>query len=212
MPCSCSLISVKSIPLLGPACGCVTSGLHWSRREGGASYFGWRPGSPPGVPGGGMTGILPPPTGGTEMPGSTPAGGQITPLDFESCSLRELLPVVSLEGAGDASRPGEQSPRVDGERDGAVGRSVCASAAETASTEADMMTAATVEFRMLISLQESTSRINVPLGPIVPTSLARLVRPECSSGCAQSDGTARCPRHGQECREAPANRIFVATE
>jgi len=99
-----------------------------------------------------MTGVLPPPTGGTEMPGSTPAGGQITPLDFESCSPREALPVVSFEGADGASRPGAQLLRVDGERDGAVGRSVCASAAGIASTEVDTMTAATVKFRMLISL------------------------------------------------------------
>jgi hypothetical protein len=38
----------------------------------------------PGVPGGGITGVLPPPLGGTEMPGSRPAGGQIRPLDWES--------------------------------------------------------------------------------------------------------------------------------
>jgi hypothetical protein len=57
--------------------------------------FGTTFGSPPGVPGGGMTGVRPPPTGGTEMPGSTPAGGHITPFDSESCSLKLRLPVVS---------------------------------------------------------------------------------------------------------------------
>jgi hypothetical protein len=42
-----------------------------------------------------MTGVRPPPTGGTEMPGSMPAGGHITPFDSESCSLKLRLPVVS---------------------------------------------------------------------------------------------------------------------
>jgi hypothetical protein len=58
-------------------------------------YFGIRPGSPPGVPGGGITGVMPPPNGGTVRPGSMPAGGQITPFDRDSCSLRLALPVVS---------------------------------------------------------------------------------------------------------------------
>jgi hypothetical protein len=31
------------------------------------------------------------------MPGSIPAGGQITPFDWESWSLEALLPVVSFE-------------------------------------------------------------------------------------------------------------------
>ena len=53
-------------------------------------------GSPPGVPGGGMTGILPPPGfSGAEMPGSTPAGGHMTPFDSASFSLRVGAPVVS---------------------------------------------------------------------------------------------------------------------
>jgi hypothetical protein len=52
-------------------------------------------GSPPGVPGGGMTGMIPTPVGGTEMPGSTSAGGQITPLDRDNSSLKLALPVVS---------------------------------------------------------------------------------------------------------------------
>jgi hypothetical protein len=52
-------------------------------------------GSPPGVPGGGITGITPPPVGGAAMPGSIPAGGQITPFERDSASLRLALPVVS---------------------------------------------------------------------------------------------------------------------
>jgi MFS family permease len=47
-------------------------------------HFGIRPGSPPGVPGGGITGVMPPPTGGTARPGSMPAGGQITRFDRDS--------------------------------------------------------------------------------------------------------------------------------
>ena len=43
-------------------------------------YFGRKPGSPPGVPGGGSTGIVPCAWGGeTVKPGSTPGGGWITP-------------------------------------------------------------------------------------------------------------------------------------
>jgi hypothetical protein len=49
-----------------------------------STYLGTIDGSPPGVPGGGMTGILPPPTGGAAIPGSTPAGGQMMPFDCES--------------------------------------------------------------------------------------------------------------------------------
>jgi hypothetical protein len=47
------------------------------------------------VPGGGMTGVTPPPTGDTEMPGSMPPGGQITPLERDNSSLKLALPVVS---------------------------------------------------------------------------------------------------------------------
>jgi hypothetical protein len=75
---------------------------------GGRRYFGITLGSPPGVPGGGTTGITPPPTAGAEMPGSTPAGGQITPFERDSWSLRLALPVVS-PGADKAAAPLWQS-------------------------------------------------------------------------------------------------------
>jgi hypothetical protein len=45
------------------------------------SHFGTVFGSPPGVPGGGMTGIAPPSRGGAAIFGSTPEGGQMTPFD-----------------------------------------------------------------------------------------------------------------------------------
>src|SRR5438552_9057133 len=60
------------------------------------SYFGCTFGSPPGLPGGGMTGVLPPPGGGLVIPGST-LGGQNTPSLRASLSLRfsfRALPVV----------------------------------------------------------------------------------------------------------------------
>src|ERR1700742_3434345 len=66
------------------------------------SHFGMIFGSPPGVPGGGMTGVVPPPTAGAAMPGSTPAGGQMMPFDRDSRSARSTLPVVSPGVAGNA--------------------------------------------------------------------------------------------------------------
>jgi hypothetical protein len=43
----------------------------------------------------GMTGVTPRPVRGAEMPGSTSAGGQITPKDSDNSSLKLALPVVS---------------------------------------------------------------------------------------------------------------------
>ena len=51
------------------------------------TYFGRRLGSPPRLPGGGMTGILPVSGGvGTRISGSTPDGGHSTPSDLASLS------------------------------------------------------------------------------------------------------------------------------
>src|SRR5215469_4443616 len=49
-------------------------------------------GSPPGLPGGGITGIAPPGGVGCLISGSTCSGGQITPPDFASLSLRFPVP------------------------------------------------------------------------------------------------------------------------
>src|ERR1700675_70008 len=49
-------------------------------------YFGRRPGSPPGLPGGGITGVLPASGVGARISGSTPEGGHSTPSDFASLS------------------------------------------------------------------------------------------------------------------------------
>jgi hypothetical protein len=51
-------------------------------------HFGSTSGRPPGAPGGGMILMSPPCGGVTCMLGSTPAGGQMTPLDWSSFSLR----------------------------------------------------------------------------------------------------------------------------
>ena len=49
-------------------------------------HFGRTVGSPPGLPGGGMTGVFPASGVGARISGSTPAGGQSTPSDFASLS------------------------------------------------------------------------------------------------------------------------------
>ena len=64
-------------------------------------YFGRTLGSPPGLPGGGITGVLPASGVGACIEGSTPAGGQRTPSDFASLSPKGswLCPVVAPFGA-----------------------------------------------------------------------------------------------------------------
>jgi len=64
-----------------------------------AGYFGLTFGSPPGVPGGGMTGILPESSGGFLCkPGSTFSGGLITPPEWFSRSLRLPEGPASVDG------------------------------------------------------------------------------------------------------------------
>jgi hypothetical protein len=64
-------------------------------------YFGWKLGLPPGLPGGGITGVLPAFGVGARISGSTPAGGQSTPLDLASLSDNgsPACPVVVPSGA-----------------------------------------------------------------------------------------------------------------
>ena len=60
--------------------------------EYGLSYFGLTSGLPPGVPGGGMIGILAPVWGGgCFISGSIPAGGVITPPERFRSELRVPL-------------------------------------------------------------------------------------------------------------------------
>jgi hypothetical protein len=49
-------------------------------------YFGRTLGSPPGLPGGGITGVLPVSGVGARISGSTPDGGHNTPSDLASLS------------------------------------------------------------------------------------------------------------------------------
>jgi hypothetical protein len=72
---------------------CGATSQNGQRRLG---YFGWRLGSPPGLPGGGITFISPVGGGGTAISGSTAPGGQMIPFDSESLSLRfgVALPTV----------------------------------------------------------------------------------------------------------------------
>jgi hypothetical protein len=112
-------------------------------------HFGMMVGSPPGVPGGGMTGMTPPPVGGTEMLGSTSAGGQITPLERDSSSLKLALPVVS-PGLGTTKPPvlaWQPKFGVDEIAGGAV-RSDCADALVTA---AKIVTPTMIHGRMTTS-------------------------------------------------------------
>src|SRR5262249_51979123 len=71
------------------------------------AYFGCTFGSPPGVPGGGMTLRRPPPGGVTSMPRSITAGGQMTPFDWASLSLKgsELPPPTVCGSPLTSGRP-----------------------------------------------------------------------------------------------------------
>jgi hypothetical protein len=64
-------------------------------------YFGRIEGSPPGLPGGGITGVLPASGVGARISGSTPAGGHNTPSERASLSPSgsDALPVVVPSGA-----------------------------------------------------------------------------------------------------------------
>jgi hypothetical protein len=71
-----------------------------------------------------MTGVTPPPTGGTEMPGSMPAGGQITPLERDNSSLKLALPGGSPGGGRTKPPVLAWQPRFGaGESNGGAGRS-----------------------------------------------------------------------------------------
>src|SRR5213078_3515778 len=65
-----------------------------------AVYFGRIDGSPPGLPGGGITGVLPASGVGARISGSMPAGGHSTPSDRASLSPSgsRLCPVVCPSG------------------------------------------------------------------------------------------------------------------
>jgi len=94
--------------------------------------------------------MRPPPIGGAVMPGSTPAGGQITPFDCESLSLN-ALPVVSFE-RGVLLSGGHVFSAGGWMGDGAApGRSDCARAAgaDAAAMDEAAITAATIAIYMV---------------------------------------------------------------
>jgi hypothetical protein len=72
------------------------------------AYFGRMEGSPPGLPGGGITGVLPVSGVGARISGSMPAGGHNTPSDFASLSPSGSVrcPVVVPSGAMPPCRDG----------------------------------------------------------------------------------------------------------
>jgi hypothetical protein len=135
-------------------------------------------GSPPGLPGGGMTGILPASGVGNLISGSTPGGGQITPSD---CARR----LVRLSG-GVAGLCGSASPVVavpgdpggnegeHGGEPGAAGEVPCPSAG---ATKTDARTAAAK------SATSSSQNFRVACHAFMQIQLA-----------AQAQGSARRPR------------------
>jgi hypothetical protein len=64
-------------------------------------------GSPPRVPGGGITGVTPPPTSGADIPGSIPAGGQITPTPGETTGSASHRCHATPRGNFGDARPGQ---------------------------------------------------------------------------------------------------------
>src|SRR5580693_1009028 len=70
------------------------------------AYFGRTLGSPPGLPGGGITGMLPASGVGARISGSTPAGGHNTPPDFASLSLSGAACLVVVPSGAMVPRGG----------------------------------------------------------------------------------------------------------
>ena len=80
-------------------------------------YFGRIVGSPPGLPGGGITGVLPVSGVGARICGSTPAGGHNTPSDLASLSPSGsrtspvvVVPCGTISPVRGAEGSGAQSP------------------------------------------------------------------------------------------------------
>src|SRR5258706_16484181 len=88
-------------------------------------YFGRRLGSPPGLPGGGITGVLPVSGVGARISGSTPEGGHSTPSDFASLSPSGSARRPGVEPSG-ATVPRRGTGRIGAQSLAGVGRGVCA--------------------------------------------------------------------------------------
>ena len=177
-----------------------------SASDGSAPHFGWRFGSPPGVPGGGITGVRPPPTGGTAIPGSTPAGGHITPLDSESCSLSGRFPVVSFERGATLPRPGEQF-RFDGDDEGGGSeRFDCACAVVVASSAAAARATAMVELRIGNLRGVSVCNVNVRRRRSFRREPSPPVRAPRTCARARSAGSGTPGRRRAFCDRRPSHR------
>jgi hypothetical protein len=88
-----------------------------------APYFGRTLGLPPGLPGGGSTGLSPVSGVGARISGSTPVGGHSTPSDSASLSPSGLPIRPTVEPSGEVAPRGAmaaQSPDDDG-----AGGAVC---------------------------------------------------------------------------------------
>ena len=100
-------------------------------------------GSPPGLPGGGMTGVLPVSGVGNLISGSMPGGGQITPSDCARRWLRLSGGVAGLSGLPSlvVTVPGDPGGNngEHGAEPGAAGEVPCPSAG---ATRMDVRTAA----------------------------------------------------------------------
>src|SRR5262249_7685325 len=101
------------------------------------NYFGCIDWSPPGVPGGGITGIAPPGGVGCLISGSTFFGGQITPPERASLSLRfpcascwsDSAPLPIVLGVSDCAHAFGSSCSAFGATGGLVVGGACATAA-----------------------------------------------------------------------------------
>jgi hypothetical protein len=80
------------------------------------------------------------------IPGSTPAGGHMTPLECASWSLSGAVPVVSLERGEGAAAEGPQSALAVG---GVTGLSTCAQSAVDIAIDIPATAAANVSFGMM---------------------------------------------------------------
>jgi len=81
-------------------------------------------GLPPGLPGGGITGVSPVGGVGARISGSIPAGGHNTPSDFASLSPRDSLPCRVVDPSGKIvprGYTGWAGPQFSAEAAGAVG-------------------------------------------------------------------------------------------
>ena len=185
-----------------------------------SGYFGRTLGSPPGVPGGGITGMLPVSAVGARISGSTPDGGHNTPSDLASLSPRGSArrPVVEPSGAmvprGGTGRVGEQPPTGAGGAVWAGGVAAPGGACALAASDAAISTQKRNVGRLIRMRGKRRTPTEVPgNGPqsIVASELATVIttattRPtEIMPGSCVDDGLA-APRRSARCTSAITSR------